>query len=182
MTYDSFPLIQFFEILVDESKRKSFGIALEDWESIKKEWINKHENLETDTAFLAKRNELKHRSRYNMLIFLRQRATLSEHSLKELYGQLGLRWEEDRENRMQHLDKEVAKAKKLQEIFEGQSKSLEDEKKGEDKQFRMSDLYQSIASLELNGANIPDYNDLTLGKYDALTAVIEKRNGQRRTN
>ncbi len=163
----------------DESKLKEYNVNGDDWEAIKTQWVNTHEDLTTDGYFRSKKDELKMRSRYNKLLFLRQRSAISQEGLKELYKNIGFKWHDDQKTREKYLDGQIMKAKKTQEIYDGQRKILEKQKIEEvtnQKKFGLVEALECIASLELAGASIPDYELLTLGKYDALNSVIQKRN------
>ena len=168
----------FFRLMDDESRIKEYNVNIEDWEAIKTQWVNTHENLSNDGYFRSKKDELKMRSRYNKLIFLRQRSSISQEGLKELYEKIGFKWHDDQKKREKYLDGQILKAKKTQEIYDGQRKTLERQKIEEvsnEKKFGLAEAHECIASLELAGASIPDYEILTLGKYDALNSVIQKR-------
>ncbi|BFP39493.1 hypothetical protein FGF1_03380 [Flavobacteriaceae bacterium GF1] len=176
--YEAFPFLLFFRAMENEEILEQHNVSQGDWEEIKKRWILKNENWSTDAYAKAQRDELAHRSKYNKLLFLKERATWSEEGLKDLFEKVRLKWDDDRLKRDGNLLKELNKAKKLQEIYAGQKKGLEEQKLNEfDDREGMSveNAYQCIASLELAGATIPDYEKLTLGKYDALSATLEKR-------
>ena len=177
--YDAFPFLKFFRIMEDESKLKEHNVSEEDWEAIKTRWVNTHEDLSTDGYFKSKRDEFKMRNRYNKLLFLKQRAGVSQKGLKELYEQIGFKWHEDQTQREKYLEQQLLKSKRTQQIYDGQRGTLEKQKVEElakEKKFGLEEAHECIASLELAGASIPDYEKLTLGKYDALNSVIQKRN------
>lgn len=169
----------FFRIMEDESRIKDYNVSEEDWERIKKQWVNTHEDLSTDSYFRSRKDELKMRSRYNKLLFLRQRSGISQKGLKELYETIGLKWHDDQAQRDKYLESQIIKAKRTQQIYDGQRATLEKQKIEEvskQKKFGLAEANECIASLELAGASIPDYEQLTLGKYDALNSVIKRRN------
>lgn len=179
--YEAFPFLLFFRIMHDESLLEEYDISVEDWKAIKDKWAVRNEDWATDVYAKAQRDEIYHRSRYNKLLFLKERATWSQEGLEEIYKKIRLKWYPDKDRRDKELVKDIAKAKKHQEIFQGQKsdleqKKIEDLERNPQEQMTEEMAQQCIASLELAGASIPDYEKLTLGKYDALTAAIKKRN------
>lgn len=177
MTYETFPFLTFFRIMEDESKLKDYNVSPEDWEVIRNKWILLHEDWDNDTYSKSKQRVLKHQSIYNKLLFLKERSSLSEKGLKELFEKIGRRWVEDSEKRNKQLEKDIAKNKKLHEIYSGEKKGIEQEKEEVSEKASLKTAMECIASLEMSGATIPDYETLTLGKYDALTHILKKKNG-----
>lgn len=177
--YETFPFLLFFRLMDDEKLVSQSGISDEDWTEIKKKWVVMHEDWSKNELAMAKKNEIRYRARYNKLIFLKERAALSEKGLEELFKAIKVRWEPTRGKRVAYLAKQIQKAKRLHEIHLARLEAVTKQKVEEvteEKKFTVDDAYQCIASLELAGANIPDYEKLTLGKYDALNAAISKKN------
>lgn len=176
--YETFPFLLFFRLMEDESKIEEHNISQEDWSEIKKKWVLRNEDWEKDPYSKAQRDEIYHRSRYNKLLLLKERATWSQEGLKELYEKIRFKWIDDRTKREEALNKAILKAKKLHEIFSSQKNKMEDSKLKEletKEAMTVETAYKCIASMELAGANIPDYELLTLGKYEALTATLKKK-------
>lgn len=178
--YEVFPFVLFFRVMQDESLLEKHGISQEDWTEIKKSWINNHEDLEGDSFFGSKKDEFKSRARYNKLIFLKERSMISQEGLEDLYKKIRLKFHPKRADREKYLDQQIQKSKKAQEIYDGLKTKLGAEKlkelEQESEAFGVLQAYECLASLELAGASIPDYEAFTLGKYDAITAAIKKKN------
>lgn len=176
-TYNNFKFILFFVLIQDESKLSDYNISEENWQEVKSTWIQRHEDWSTDTKGTAHKNELKSQARYNRLLLLKERETLSDDGLKELYKKAGITFHKGKVKRQQHIDREIAKYKRLHTIFSAQLENIEESKEDEKHERDSIEIaYEAIASLELAGATIPEYENLTLGKYEALTSMIKKKN------
>lgn len=181
--YETFPFLKFFRLMDDEALIEKEGVSTEDWQEIKKKWVMTHEDWSKDEMAIAKKNEMRFRGRYNKLLFLKERALMREEGLEDLFKAVKIRWEPDRSKRDGYLLKQIQKSKKLHEIHLARLKQVEKRKVyeiSEEKKFTVTDAYQCLASLELAGANIPDYEKMTLGKYDALNVAIARQNGKNR--
>lgn len=180
--YEVFPFVLFFRIMENEDLLKIHGVSEEDWEQIKKTWIMNHEEGEKDPYFNSSRDELTTRSRYNKLIALRARAELSSEGLEEIYKSIKLKFHPDKLERVKYLDHQIQKAKNTNNIYEklksqlGTEKLKDLENRAQGEYFGVTQAYECIASLELAGASVPDYEKMTLGKYDALSASLKKKN------
>ena len=174
ITYENIPFKAFYHCLYDESLIENYGIDPEQWGEIKRKWQQANpvesEEFEQAKQIFAKTATV------NKLKACLARYTIWPNDCEELFKEVGVPWSDDV---VAYLEKQIAKETKLIEILTAKlKKETKDIVRPE---FSMDKLNEAIASLEPHGFNIPDYNTLTLSKYEAITKIIE-RNGRRQNN
>lgn len=179
--YDSFPMMQFFKMLEDESLVSKSNISNEDWESLKDTWNERHPTAESQKLLEAHRKVILEGLKLNRNINLFKALITHKGDGRELFEVVGLKYYEEPLKRIEYLKKEVKKSEEKLKIFESQrlkiEKEIADEKPNERDKI---DVYEVIASFELHGFTIQDYEKFPLGQYDAYTKLItkkEQRNG-----
>jgi hypothetical protein len=189
MTYEDFPLVLFFKLMGRPEAVAHRIVGKRPWEKIKERWELNHEDSKGEAYLDARRKVLSQTIKLNKLRLLVEWIKKSKRDPKEVYTACRLPWNEDPKIRAEYLDSQIAKSEQLLEIYEAQYQRIKGQQKAEESEeeespFTLAKLHEAIASLELHGYSIPDYNQLTLGKYDAMTAVIKRKieDEQRRTN
>ena len=176
--FDTFPLKKFVKILEDEKRYlESFKISKEDWEYLKQEWGDVNQTPEMQKVIEAYRKVLVERLKIskNTALF-RVLLTIKDENPKEFFETAKVRYYEDPEERFKYLNKEIKKSQQKLKIYEAQREQIENQLKEHQKEESPSiDINEVLASLELHGFNIGDYESLTIGKYLAMTKVIKKK-------
>lgn len=187
MDYQTIPFVVFFKILNNQEENiHLLGIedpeeAKKTWESIKQQWSDENQTADQKRMLSGYKKVLDKTIEFNKLVFFKNYTLLHDSDdEKEMFKQMGVVYDEDIEKRFENLNKKIDKAQSEKEIFEARLKQIEDsvsENYTEDKvDFMLSDLYKTIATIELyHGFTIPDYNELTFGKYNAITKVIKEK-------
>lgn len=184
MTYDNFPLVLFFRLmmkgdaLVERAIRmKVLPFSKVDWRKIKIQWDLKHEDEKGEAYLEAKKKVVTETIQYNKIVLLVQWLKKTKQDIRPMFEELRIPWSDDKAERTKSLNKLKNKAETRLNIYKAQLDKLTEQQKEEDQEdeFTMAKLHEAIASLELHGFDIPDYNTLTLAKYDAMTAVINNK-------
>jgi 2',3'-cyclic-nucleotide 2'-phosphodiesterase (5'-nucleotidase family) len=178
--YDTLPIKTFYKILSDETKLKELGIEDKVWEEIKDEWRERHPSGEGIELNSALKKVMLENIELNKRIYVLRLASNYQGDIKELYKVAKLRFVEDPDQRYKNLIKEIEKSKSKTEIFEArfskiQEQIKESKKKDAGRKIKLKDINASIASLELHGFTIDNYEQLTCGKYDAITKIIKDK-------
>lgn len=174
ITYENIPFKAFYHCLYDESLIDSYGIDKDHWKEIKTKW-QKANPVESE-EFEGAKQLFSKTALVNKLKACLHRYIIWPGGCEELFKEVGVPWTEDP---AEYLQKQIQKESKICEILAAKlKKSTKDAVQPE---FSMTKLNEAIASLEPHGFNIPDYNTLTLSKYEAITKIIE-RNGRRQNN
>ena len=81
------------------------------------------------------------------------------------------------------MNRMLSKARDEQQIFDARHQKLEQEilekrksLKASEKVMTIADINKSIASLEMAGFTIENYEALTCGKYDAMSVALRDQN------
>lgn len=174
LTYETIPFKAFYHCLYDESLIDQYGIDKEDWYEIKRKW--QKENPVESEEFEQTKQLFSKTALVNKLKACLHRYLIWPGGCEELFKEVGVPFTE---NPAEYLQKQIAKESKICEILAAKlKKATKDVVRPE---FSMTKLNEAIASLEPHGFNIPNYNELTLSKYEAITKIIE-RNGRRQNN
>ena len=157
-----------------------YGIALKQWEKTKERFEIATRDPAGDPDFEKRRLLVLAWIRYNKTAVLLRWIVNSERDrkIKEVCEIAGIKWIEDPQARFKYLSSEIKKAeKKAQRLSKdlGFEEDIEEEIQDPEEEKRMDTIYDSIASLELYGFNIPDYDSLTVPKYIAMTRVANKQ-------
>lgn len=174
--YNSFPMMKFFRMLEDESLVEKYKIPKEDWESLKDTWNERHPTAEGQRMLEAHRKVIIEGLKLKRNINLFQALLIHKTEGKELFEAVGLKYYEEPLKRIEYLKKEVQKSEQKLKIFEAQRQQLEkvlSEEKSEERE--KVDVYEVVASFELHGFTIQDYEKFPLGQYDAYTRLITKK-------
>jgi hypothetical protein len=182
--YDTMPFKVFFKILKDEEKNLHLlGIedleeAKEVWKSIKEDWQERHPSKNTSKLLSAYKKVLLESIAIKRDVALFQYLMGYDGDVKPLYEKLKIKYHDNPLERFEYLSQQIEKSKTKLEIFDARLKEVEkecEEDKVESKGMDFSDLNKSIASLELHGFAIENYENLTCGKYDAITEIIREK-------
>ncbi len=182
--YDTMPFKVFFKILKDqESNLHLLGIedleeAKKVWEGIKEEWQERHPNKNTSKLLSAYKKVLLESVSIKRDVALFQYIMGAKGDLKPLYEELDIKYHDNEADRYKYLLEQIEKSKSKLEIFDARLKLVEkecEESKQDSEVMGFADLNKSIASLELHGFSIENYENLTCGKYDAITELIREK-------
>lgn len=179
-TLDSIPIKTFCILLDDGSKCESLGVSKENWQGIKKEFQEANPSKEERLLLEAFRKVVKsslENTGHTMLL----KVVLG---IKEDWGpyfkKMGLKFKGNREQDKEYILKQIEKATNKSKIHNAQLERMEkqireaQEKRGK-QDFDIKKVNEAIASLEIAGSSIPDYDKLTYGKYEALGAIHKQR-------
>ena len=179
--YDTFPMKKFFKILKDDSLIDKYGISKEDWETLKETWNERHPTAEGSKLIEAHRKVIIEGLKLKRNINLFKALLLHKGDGKELFEVVALKYYDDPIKRIEYLKKEVQKSEQKLKIFDAQREQIEKEVSEQKEEHREEiDVNEVIASFELHGFTINDYETFPLGIYDAYTKLItkkEQRNG-----
>ncbi len=190
--YDDLNLIVFYKILSDEKNIHLLGIenkekAVENWELIKEEYRKRHQSPEAKSLLSAYKKALGSYLDFEKKVSLLKFMLLAKDLSKEAFEASNMKFTGDDKTDYDNLKKEIDKSKSKKEIFTARLNKLQGEisskNKNEDEDcLNRQKLNECLASLELAGYTINDYNTITCGKYDAMTRVISKQNNGKRSN
>ena len=177
VNYDTFPLKTFFEISKDESKVKKHNLSPEDWAHLKEEWTVRNPTDEYIQVIEAHRKVIVEQLKLKRDIALFRFILNYKKDPKEIYKELGLSYSDDPEIRVKNLTINISKSKQKLKIFTAQRDRLEKEIKDNPANYEevKTNINEVLASLELHGFSISDYDTFTLGRYDGVTTVIKKK-------
>lgn len=187
MRYEDFPLVLFFRLMQRDIQVPYRLYGRGRWNNIVEKWQENRGEKVSEVMLEAKRKVLLETIQFNKISLLIHWLKKDKPQAKEIFEKTRIKWSDDKAERDQTLSQLKIKAEEKLKIYEAQLARLQenekkvvddDEKKDVDddeEEFTEAKLNEAIASLELHGFDIPDYNSLTLGKYDAMTAIIRKR-------
>jgi hypothetical protein len=184
--YDTMPFKVFFKILRDIDSIHLLGIenkeeALKVWERIKEEWNEKHPSPDSKRLLDAYKKVLYESVKANQQITIINFLNGYDGDHKHFFEKYGFKWIEEEDKRIDYLLNQASKHKQKCELYEAQllklQKEAEDnqESEVENSDNTLAVLNKSIASLEMHGFTIENYENLTCGKYDAITEVIKEK-------
>lgn len=178
LSYHNFPLIKFCRVLQDYKLLKEYGIKEEDWEAIVKEYQEINIDPETSVLLEASRRVLLEGLKLNKMVALLTYIITVDADWKPFFEAAGLKYQGDQLKDSKYLTKEINKAKQKEAIYNARLKDFEkkiEESKKTKKELNISDVYKNIGSFEIHGFNIPDYELLTCGKYNAMMQIIKEK-------
>ena len=182
LEYDTLPIKTFVKILHDENNIHLLGTGSdkEEWERIKGEWEERNPGKDGIRLTSAYKKVLFQSIKLNKELLLLKLLIQGESDQKEMFKAAGIRYHEDPVKRYEHLDREISKSSQKLQIYKAQYDQVEKEiRESNQNQERnkpsISDINRAIASLELSGFTIENYETLTCGKYDAMTAIQAER-------
>ena len=187
--YDTIPFKLFFKILNDESNIKLLGFksskkGLEVWESIKNEYAERNPDPRTIEMLASFKKVLTKSIELNKTITLLEFLKGFQGNPEIVYQELKIPYSENESVRLKKLESAIKKHRNQLEIYDAQHSNLLktlNKKKKVSKPIDISKINENIAALEEHGYSIPNYEELSMGRYDALLKRIA-RNGQRNNN
>lgn len=199
INYDTLPFKVFHQVLMDEEANlhllgiKDLKEAKKEWDAIKEEWVQRHPSPEQRDVLQAYKNAMTRSIELSKLIAaLKYMAIFTDvdpEKQKEVFKEARIRWNDDPLKRLEALNKMLKKAQTEKQIHDARYEKLvkevkeakEQEKKIE-KKMSIADINKSIASLEMAGFSIDNYETLTCGKYDAMSAILRAQNEKLKQN
>lgn len=180
-TYDNFPIKLFSRILSDEEGNRE--LIDEGWESVKEKFLQKHQTGKDLRILEAQRSALIESIVLKKLVLLLKLFAMDPYdaSLKEFFEEAKMPYNDDPNINLEYLKKETNKSRQKVRIYEARLEKVIEESKedeGEDVD-PIENVNKALASLEMSGASIPDYDKFTLGQYDAWTELNKDKNGRR---
>lgn len=185
--YDTLPIKIFFKILKDQENNlhllgiKDLKEAKKVWEGIKNEFQERHPSKDSRDLVEAQRKVVKNYVELNKLFLLLEISIKTISDKKVFFEKAKYKYIEDENVRAEKLISEINKKKTTFEIFDARLKKLEKDLEENrvdediDADVSLSILNESIASLELLGFTIENYQTLTCGKYDAMSKVLKNK-------
>ena len=172
------PLTLFFRLMQKGDDVAERAIGKGTWGKIKSQWESDTEDDKGEVLLEAKKNLFLATIKVNKFTILVHWLKTTKKDPRPVYEEIGLKWHDDPKERAKQLDKLLSKESQKASIYKAKLDQLkesiddDDEDEGE---FSMTKLYEAIASLELHGHSIPDYNKLSIGKYIGITRVIKEK-------
>lgn len=182
--YDTLPFKTFYKILSDESDLTPLGIENKEesekvWKSIKEEWKARNPSARDTILANAHKKVLLETLKMNKDIAFLKFSLIYDGDMKQLCEDLGYKWAKDQAEQAKNTLASIEKAKIKRDIFGSKLKTLsqdmQKEKDMSEGNTTLASINKSIASLEMNGFTIQNYETLTCGKYDAMTEVIKQK-------
>lgn len=177
LNYYNFPFIQFCVLCHNEEKLSDYGLKKDDWDKIKEEYSNQHIDYK-ELQLVEAYKKVLHANikRSKIVAVISYVLEINPDNWEECFKVAKLKYKGDYKKDSDFLNAQLQKEKTKEEIFTAQLNKLQAEiKEAKDNQiaesFDLKKVYKAIASFVKAGASIPDYEKLTCGEYDALTAV-----------
>ena len=101
--------------------------------------------------------------------------SIDDEKAKEVFKEIRVAWDDGFDKRAQRLKRLLNKHSEMAKKHARKVKELEEGDGEEVKEFTIDDFNQAIASLELVGFSIEDYEKLTLAKYEAISKTVKKK-------
>lgn len=182
LSYHNFPLIKFCKVLQDESLLKEYGIEKKDWDSVLAEYQEINVDPETSALLEASRKVLLEGLKLNKMVAVLTFIMTVDTDWRPYFEAAGLKFQGEQLKDSKYLTKEINKAKQKESIYNARLIELEkkiEESKKHKEELNISDVYKNIGSFEIHGFNIPDYEELTCGKYNAMMQIIKEKSKKR---
>lgn len=165
-TLANITLVALYECLSDEGKIAKHGISPEDWAKIKADY--EEDNPNESQEFDLYRDITFRTIRINLLEHLAFRMKIDPEVHEELLEEIGMPGAN-----LEQVEREIRGLKKDIDLRGGLLKKIQPKlDKGVD--FDVRKIHNAIASLEMNGFTIEDYDKLKYSKYKAMVTVVEK--------
>lgn len=146
------------------------------WHKIKEKWLLSREDDKGSQLLEARRALLLETCKFNKVRILAQwLPSIDEEKAKEVFKEIRVGWDDDFDKRAQRLKRLLNKHSEMAKKHARKVKELEEGDGEEVKEFTIDDFNQAIASLELVGFSIEDYEKLTLAKYEAISKTVKKK-------
>ena len=184
LKYRNFPFIQFCVLAEDESRLDTFNVTKEDWEEVKKGYLDSNPPAETSVLVEAYKKAIKPNIERNKIVALITYILQKEPEEWQPYFETAkLKYTGDTKKDSDYLNNKLQKLQNEEEIFTARLDKLKadlDEAKSREeiKEFNLNGVFKTIATLNKAGAGIQNFNTLTCGEYDALTTVYSEKNGK----
>lgn len=186
MTLDQIPIRNIVLIMEDESNVKLLGQAtIADnkklWSKIQKDYQERNPSHELKRLIAEHKKLLSETIEYNKNVSLLQFLVDFDGEEQPFFEAAKIPFDKDPVKRTETLKKQISKSSQLIEIYQAKLDKLEKEiaeqKESETtKPLTIKKLNKALATMEMNGASIPDYNTFTYGQYEAWNEVlIEKQ-------
>lgn len=186
INYDRLPIKTFFQILQNEEENLYLLGDVENvedlWVSIKEEFQERHPSADSRRLVDAQKKVIRESAELNKIIVLFHIVMNNEPGadLSNSYSIAKIKYIENHSDRLKDLETRVVKIETKLQIFQAKLEKIEKEIE-ETKESNisldttMSELNEAIATLELNGYTIDNYDTLTCGKYDAISKVTKEK-------
>ena len=175
--YNTFPLVKFFRILNDKSLLGD--IPPDDFKALEDEWEERHPTAETTKLVEAQKKVIIESIKAKRDLTLFMLLLSYDKDPKEFFELAGVKYHEDAEERFKYLNKEISKSRQKHKIFEAQleqlQESIKESQKENPKGTTIIDIYEVLASFELAGISVGNYEEISLGRYDGLTKAFDRK-------
>ena len=188
--YDTFPFKLFFQFLKDESKLKDSEISKKDWEYIKEEWNKRHPTPEHIKVVAATKKIFVEAAIIKRLEFLLKiEINYTGDDFEDFYKEAGVNFKTEKLDRMKYLSVQIDKSDQKIKIFNAQleklQEQLEKDKKVQPKKTyeeTIADINEVLASFEIAGIAVGEYEKMTMGRYEGLSKSFEKKAAKQKAN
>lgn len=183
MTYDTIPIKTLCILLDDENRIAEFGIGGEEWAKIKEEYTSKNPSREVDELMseysIMIKNEIEELKGMALIEFL----SGFHGDAEPFFLVSGIKYTGDKEKDIQRLIDHIGKSGQKKKIHKSRCEQLagnilEKRKNDPPEPLNIAMVNESLASMEMAGANIPNYEKFTAGQYDAWNAILKKKNNK----
>jgi hypothetical protein len=177
ITLQNITLVKLYQYMSDESLALEDGLSEIQWQTIKKQW--EEENPNESEEFSLYREIAGRTIKINCLEHLAYRMEIDPDVPEDLLAEIQMHGAN-----LEDVKREIRGLKKDIEIRENMLEKLTEAKKNLEgtpehlAEFNVNKVYEAIASLEIPGFTIEDYDKLKYSKYKAMTAVVAKNVGK----
>lgn len=174
LNYDTLPIKTFVILSEDISKCSEYGIDKDEWKAFIKEY--QENNLSDSGTILLEAFRKVVKASIELTKLTTAYEILKTYGDWEIiFNTSNIKYTGDYAKDLEYVLIRIQKEKTKKEIFTGQLEKLEKELNQEDKPkipLNIEKLNEAIASLEVHaGISIPDYETLTIGRYNALCKI-----------
>lgn len=167
LKYEDFPLKLFFRLLKKGDSVASRYLGASKWERLKTKWEETHGTQESESELDTQKNvAISFLEAQKAAMLLKWMATTTTNP-RPLIEECGFKWYDDPTKLVESLTKIVKKNTAKYKL-----ESAKIEKKEEAPAFAIE---EAIYSLNMMGFTITDHDRLTIGQYDAMAKVAERK-------
>lgn len=184
-TIDNIPLKTFCTIIDDPKRITDYNISEENLSELIKDYSEMNPTPEYRLLLESFKRVVKQSVALTSNVALLKIIKDIDGDWKPYFEKVNLLYSGDKAKDLKKINKEINKSQQKEKIYDAQLRQIEDKisesnKKKIKEDFNIQKVNEAIASLEVAGATIPDYDTLTLSKYDALGEIYKQN--ERRNN
>ncbi len=175
-SFETIPAKLFIRLLSRNDAVAERVVGKISWHKIKEKWLLSREDEKGSQLLEARRALLLETCKFNKIrILVQWLPSIDEEKAKEVFDRIRIPWDDGFDKRAQRLKRLLNKHSEMAKKHSRKVKELEKPEEAESKEFTIDDFNEAIASLEMIGFNIEDYEKLTLAKYEAMNRTVKKK-------